>query len=205
MPITLKDTGESLTPGALAARLGFIDSDLDQALTRMDFMNSRFANLDALVNVLKGEIGTVFLNRGSVTADSAVALAVSRNIDLTVTLVRGTAADSAVKALSTRSAGGEPRDPGCGRPSSSQVISQVGGSQPGKKQVKLPEFTAVVGNSDKWAKRGGWLFVRISTLYLVRGDLGERGWVCLRSAPVEMAQFVPHPNPDPNAIFLNAD
>ena len=100
-----------------------------------------------------------------------------------------------MNALNAMTAGGGPRNPLCGPPSESQVISQVGGSQPGRRQEKLPEFTAVASNSAQWERRGGWLVIKIRAKYLARGDVGQRGWVCLHGAPLEWGQFIPHPNP----------
>ncbi|MEF9674420.1 hypothetical protein QNM99_29700 [Pseudomonas sp. PCH446] len=75
------------------------------------------------------------------------------------------------------------------------MISQVGGSRPGVPQEKLPEFTSVARNSAKWARRGGWLLIKINTKYLAAGDAIESGWICLKSAPFTKAKYIPHPNP----------
>jgi hypothetical protein len=134
-----------------------------------------------------------------VTTDSAVAQAVNSDNnnsgEIIVTLVRGCSRDGGSAAVRAMSAGGAARDPQCGRPSETQAISQVGGSQPGRPQEKLPEFTAVASNSASWSRRGGWLVIKIRAKYLVRGDVGQSGWVCLHSAPLEAAEFIPHPNP----------
>jgi len=107
-------------------------------------------------------------------------------------------------AIKTESAGGEEADEESASPSEAQAVSQVGGSQAGKKQVKLPEFTAEASKSDKWALRGGWLFIGIKVKYLNRGDVGECGWVCLKEAPLEFAFYVAHPNPT-SVNLPNAD
>lgn len=115
--------------------------------------------------------------------------------DIVVTLVRGCSQSGGMAALNSMTAGGAPRNPLCGRPSEAHAISQVGGSQPGRPQAKLPEFTAAAQNTLGWARRGGWLVVKIRAKYLVRGDVGQCGWVCLHGAPLEWGQFIPHPNP----------
>lgn len=135
-----------------------------------------------------------FLN-ARVTPDLDVAAAVAYNPTKIVTLVRGTSTTSALAAMHAMSAGGDAQNAGCGAPTESQIISQVGGSQPGKPQEKLPEFTSVPGNAEKWAKRGGFLMVQIRAKYLGRGDVGQNGWVCLKEAPLEGANFIGHPNP----------
>jgi hypothetical protein len=68
----------------------------------------------------------------------------------------------------------------------------VGGSQPGQPQVKLPEFTADKQKSVNWARRGGWLCVKIRAKYLTRGDTGQKCWVCKKKAPLIEARFIPY-------------
>lgn len=111
-----------------------------------------------------------------------------------VTLVRGASTQGGTQAAASNSAGGVAPDPNCGRPSEESAVSQVGGSQPGKAQEKLPEFTCKPEYSVKWARRGGWLVIRINAKYLVKGDVGQEGWVCKPEAPIAGA-FIPHPNP----------
>ncbi len=135
-----------------------------------------------------------FLN-ARVTPDAEVAAAIAGNPSKIVTLVRGASAQGALAAMNAMSAGGSAQNAACGPPTESQIISQVGGSQPGKPQEKLPEFTSVAGNAEKWAKRGGFLMVQIRAKYLGRGDVGQSGWVCRKEAPLEGANFIDHPNP----------
>src|SRR4051812_28774229 len=92
-----------------------------------------------------------------VTPDATVALAVGTPAGALVPLVRGCSVTGGQNATTNQSAGGETPNPACGRPTNLEAISQVGGSQPGKPQVKLPEFTARASNSAAWARRGGWL------------------------------------------------
>lgn len=121
------------------------------------------------------------------------ALMTGHHID--VCLVRGGDRDGCLQALNTASAGGEPANEECGAPTLQQVISQVGGSQQGAPQEKLPEFTSVAQNSAAWARRGGWFLIKINTRYLAAGDGGQKGWICLKTAPLLRAKFIPHPNP----------
>jgi len=134
------------------------------------------------------------LNRIPFSSYDTVANAVANDTDVMVTLVRGASTQTGQAAATNSSAGGETPNPSCGRPTETNANSQVGGSQPGIPQSKLPEFTCDPALSVKWARRGGWLMVRINTKYLVKGDVGQQGWVCLHSAPVE-AVFIPHPQP----------
>lgn len=121
-----------------------------------------------------------------------------------VTLIRGGSQDGCMRAMNQMSAGGQPPNPNCGRPSNDQAVSQVGGSQVGRPQQKLPEFTANIRKSMNWARRGGWLVVKIKAKYLTLGDVGQSGWVCFHNAPLQWAQFVPHPDPITGRV-LNAD
>ena len=140
-----------------------------------------------------------------ITNDAVVARNVrANNLECVVTLVRGCSKESAHAALTAMSAGGAIANEACPRPDEDHTVSQVGGSQPGKPQRKLPEFTSVPQKSLKWARRGGWLVVKVKTKYLLRGDVGQFGWVCLHAAPIEVGWFIPHPNP--KAINIpNAD
>lgn len=122
-----------------------------------------------------------------------IALATENHID--VWLVRGGAQEGCLAAINAGSAGGAAENESCGKPTQDQMVSQVGGSQVGIPQEKLPEFTSVARNSAKWARRGGWLLLQINTKYLVAGDGVESGWVCLKSAPLIKAKYIPHPNP----------
>lgn len=133
-----------------------------------------------------------------------VEAAVSSSGETIVTLVRGGSEAGSISALNAMSAGGEPADQNCGKPTESQAISQVGGSQPGVPQKKLPEFTTRSVNSINWARRGGWFVIKIRAKYLTKGDVGQYGWICLKNAPIESGQFIPHPNPV-KGFNLNAD
>lgn len=133
--------------------------------------------------------------RPKITSYQQVAAAVQNNPEAIVTLVRGGSGAGSLAALNAMTAGGQPRNAMCGRPNERQAISQVGGSQPGMAQVKLPEFTTVPERSVNWARRGGWLVVKIRAKYLTKGDVGQSGWVCFPGAPLEWAQYIPHPNP----------
>ena len=130
-----------------------------------------------------------------VTRSILIENAIAKNQHIDVWLVRGGGQESCLTAINAGSAGGEPENEACGKPTLEQVISQVGGSRPGVPQEKLPEFTSVARNSAKWARRGGWLLVKINTKYLAAGDAGESGWICLKSAPLLNAKYIPHPNP----------
>ena len=140
------------------------------------------------------EEAILFLKGIPFSSYTTVANAVATHADVMVTLVRGSSTQTGQSAATNSSAGGETPNPSCGCPSESNAVSQVGGSQPGIPQSKLPEFTCDPDLSVKWARRGGWLMVRINTKYLAKGDVGQQGWVCLPSAPVE-AMFIPHPQP----------
>jgi hypothetical protein len=149
--------------------------------------------------------------QSKVTSNDDVKKAVGSNDggETIVTLVRGCLETQAKEALAQKSAGGQLQNSKCGRPSESQAISQVGGSQPGITQKKLPEFTANAENSAKWARGGGWLVVNIKAKYLTQGDVGQEGWVCFHSAPLEELEkaeleFITHPIPLKTKI-LNAD
>ncbi len=145
---------------------------------------------------------------GIVTKTDVVAEALRSGNHKDVVLVRGGSATGCAAAVNASSAGGEPANVNCGAPTLQQMISQVGGSQPGIPQEKLPEFTSVPANATKWARRGGWLVVKINTRYLIAGDAGESGWICLKNAPLVFAQFLPHPEPltaEEGKAFLNAD
>ncbi len=143
----------------------------------------------------KDESGIVSALNGIVTKTEVIAEAIRTGNHIDVCLVRGGSAAGCNTAVTTLSAGGEPPNVACGAPTRQQMISQVGGSQPGIPQEKLPEFTSVAANSAKWARRGGWLLVQINTRYLIAGDAGESGWICLKSAPLVSAHFLPHPTP----------
>lgn len=139
------------------------------------------------------ESGIVSALNGVVTKTDVIASAIRTGKHINVKLVRGGSATGCEAAVTTKSAGGEPANAACGAPTVQQMISQVGGSQPGIPQAKLPEFTSVAANSAKWARRGGWLLVEINTSYLIAGDAGESGWVCLKNAPLVSAIYIPHP------------
>ncbi len=141
------------------------------------------------------ESGIVSALNGIVTKTDVIAEAIRTGNHIDVILVRGGSDTGCLAAVNNRSAGGEPRNADCGAPTLQQMISQVGGAQPGIPQVKLPEFTSVPANSAKWARRGGWLVVAINTKYLIAGDAGEKGWICLKNAPLVSANYIPHPNP----------
>lgn len=143
----------------------------------------------------KDESGIVSALNGVVTKTEVIAEAIRTGRHIDVCLVRGGSATGCNAAVTTKSAGGEPPNAACGAPTVQQMISQVGGSQPGIPQEKLPEFTSVAANSAKWARRGGWLVVQINTRYLIAGDVGESGWICLKNAPLVSACFLPHPTP----------
>lgn len=143
------------------------------------------------------ESGIVGALEGIVTKTDVVAEALRSGNHKDVVLVRGGSATGCAAAVNASSAGGEPANADCGVPTLQQMISQVGGSQPGIPQEKLPEFTSVPANSAKWARRGGWLVVKINTKYLIAGDAGEKGWICLKNAPLISAHYLPHPKPLP--------
>jgi len=140
-----------------------------------------------------------------VTDTQTIANALAQNKPQNVWLVRGGSKEGCESAVNTRSAGGEVPNSNCGRPTEAQVISQVGGSQPGVAQQKLPEFTSVAAKAEKWARRGGWLLVCISTEFLAVGDKGESGWVCLKTAPLVECLYIPHPKPLTGKAIPNAD
>jgi hypothetical protein len=139
-----------------------------------------------------------------ITRSDLVKRAVATGTNITVTLVRGCTVESGLKAMNTMTAGGLQPNPTCGAPSHSEAISQVGGSAVGRPQQKLPEFTATGVIATKWARRGGWLLIKIKTKYLTLGDPGQDGWMCRHAAPLEWAQFIGHPNPKASAL-PNAD
>lgn len=197
MAITMKDTGKKYTGDTikdLIALLGAPPAAVSQTLTQFDFGNRSFANLKDLAMALKFELNPVRLAM-FVTPDADVERAVNGKFVTNVVLVRGTSKDSAYRAMAAKSAGGDPANFATLRPTDGAAVSQVGGSQVGKPQVKLPEFTALKSKADKWATRGGWLYVKISAAFLLRGDVGECGWVANKSAPILDAVFVPHPHP----------
>lgn len=117
--------------------------------------------------------------------------AVRRGLDIPVMLVRGSSVGSGQMAVDSLCAGAGPRNAHCPRPTESEALSQVGGSSVGQAQKKLPEFTCSHALADKWATRGGFLFVTISTRFLARGDVGQQGWVCGQAEPLLAAHFVP--------------
>lgn len=200
MPITIKDTRAQYTRNQLqqlsqTINIGTASQRL-QLLTRFDFQNKKFANMDSLVGAIGNELSPEHIRwMRSLTPDSSIQRAVAGNFVTNVVLVRGTTQNSATRAIARKSAGGEVQSFAVQRPTNSQAISQVGGSQPGQAQVKLPEFTTSVQKADKWAKRGGFFFIKISASYLTRGDVGQNGWVVNKSAPIIDGFFVPHPNP----------
>ncbi|WP_157015865.1 hypothetical protein [Pseudomonas batumici] len=144
--------------------------------------------------IMNEEQRIAYLN-GVVTGSIAIGNAIATNRHINVWLVRGGGQEGCLAAINAGTAGGEPENEACGSPTPEQVRSQVGGSRPGVPQEKLPEFTSVPQNSAKWARRGGWLLVEINTQYLARGDGLESGWICLKSAPLVKAKYIPHPNP----------
>jgi hypothetical protein len=159
----------------------------------MDEEKMASSSKPSVVPITEGSIAAAL--SGVVTSTATIATAVTTKNHVDVVLVRGGSREGCLSAVNTLSAGGEPPSPGCGAPTLQQMISQVGGSRPGVPQEKLPEFTSVAANATKWAKRGGWLVVKINTQYLIAGDAGESGWVCLKNAPLLTAQFLPHPAP----------
>jgi len=117
-----------------------------------------------------------------------------------VILVRGCSREEGSNVVNSsqnpKSVRGIKPNENCGRPTAEQARRQVGGSQVGIKGIeKYPEFTADIIESIKWAKGGGWLFIKILPKYLTRGDTGQKGWCCLPEAPIEAAFFVNHPKP----------
>lgn len=141
----------------------------------------------------------------AITSDRDVAEAVKNKPEMEVILVRGCSAHSGQLAVQNQSAGGHNPDPNCGVPTEEVIVNQVGGAQAGQSlsREKRPEFTSVPEYSKKWARRGGWLIISIKAKYLVRGDVGQAGWVCQYNAPCT-ASFVKHPNPIATKV-LDAD
>lgn len=135
-----------------------------------------------------------YLNR-TLTSHAIVKNAVANDDATVVTLAMGCSFKKAIAALNTMSAGGQQANRNCARPKERQAVSQVGGYQGGKIIEKYPEFTDNPQNTLKWARRGGWLVVKIRAKYLVLGDVGQSGWVCLHSAPLEWGSFIEHDRP----------
>ncbi|MEP3346931.1 MAG: DUF4765 family protein [Litoreibacter sp.] len=200
MPITITAGRETLSADQiqkLAQEMsGGTAKEISQVLTRFDFQNKRFADHKALQDAVHAELlPDVQKWFRSLTPDANIQRAVDGNFLTDVVLVRGTSAVSAQAALSRKSAGGEISNFGTPRPTEQEAISQVGGSQPGAAQVKLPEFTPSMDIADKWAKRGGFFFIKINAKYLTRGDIGQKGWIAKKAAPISGGYFYPHPNP----------
>ena len=110
---------------------------LDQVLTRFDFSNRWFDNMEALQKGIHYEV----TEDEYISTDHWQVIA-GVHPTARIMLYRGCNSADAKKMRVNMSAGGVPFIPNCGPPTESDVVSQVGGSQAGKStHVKLPEFT----------------------------------------------------------------
>lgn len=101
-----------------------------------------------------------------------------------VVLWRGTTPQVALLMEQKLSAGGGDPRPGCDAPTEDQVRLQVGGSRPGVRLQRLPEFTTNADVAKRFAG-GRVVCIWIKRKYLCKGSVAEAGWVALPEAPLE--------------------
>lgn len=105
------------------------------------------------------------------------------------------------------SAGGLTADDDVKAPSDDDVKKQVGGSQPGVKTLKVPEFTTnpTVAWSFSGTKDSCLIAIAIKRKYLTKGSVVEGGWCCHGSAPIVGIDIHEGKMPKAKNKTLNAD